>query len=651
MKNILSVLSVFLCLSSYALADNWMSRLPDNIPVCLLSIPGTHDSATGNGFTGTAGNYAGAGYATTQDLTISEQWALGVRAFDFRLAINSSSKLVLWHGVCQTKESFADALKLLHDSLEANPTEFVVIHLRHETDAYNSINSNSNDKYKNAYETTLLSAMGEYSDMFVDFRRDLTVGEMRGKVVVLYRDDYEEAPTGGIMSNWPGDSREWSTQANVTVKGSDQTLGLAANGRIHAQDYSNSSEDGGLGYKVAAVDTMLNYSTTHYAYNLMRNVWIFNFASAYSLLGDVKIIITIQEGVSTSDGYRENASYTNKAIVDYLSDTSHKAGPTGIVLADYVGVDESNSHDTKNLVYETKGLSLVNAIIENNFKYLPEEGITTEDRGDTLDISDKLLGTVDASDGTSGWTTSNIGTSSGQHWSDDPSDSYFEMSSSLWGSATKWTATMTQTLTLDNGRYRLTAVGRSASGARCKMSLNGEEYTFPYKGDTGGTMDIDGVEWSSLSVGKAAGATFANSGSGRGWYWGHVDAEVTDGTLTILVTLSNTSGSAYQWASIDDFKLEYCGELIEEETPEEPEVDDPTEGGDDQGDVDEGGNEGNDDTEGTGTGDEGETDAVTAATADEGGEAPVVYDLQGRKVSQPSQRGLYIVNGKKVMVK
>ncbi|MCD8266746.1 MAG: hypothetical protein LUC33_06280 [Prevotellaceae bacterium] len=541
MKKLIS-LFLLTVLCAAAKADNWMKDLPDDTPVCLVSIPGTHDSATGYGFTGVVGTLGGGTYATTQDKNISEQWALGVRAFDFRPAVNSSSKLVLWHGVCQTKESIADAFQLLHDSLEANPTEFAVIHLRHETDAYSSLNSNSNSKYEESYESLLSSAMETYPDMFVDYRRDLTVGDMRGKALVLYRDSYTTAPTGGIMSNWPGDSREWSAQTAVTVQGAGS--GSNAKGRIHAQDYSDSSEDGGLGYKVAAVDTMLNYSTTHYAYNKMRNVWVFNFASAYSETGTLAGYT-----LSKSDGYRENASYTNKAIVDYLS--SH-SGPTGIILADYVGVDTSNK-------YSTNGLSLVNAIIDNNFKYLPTE----EEAVDESDITDQLGATVDASDGTTGWTTSNIGTMSSQHWSDDPSDSYFEMSGSLYSSATKWTATMTKTISVENGLYRLKAAGRSSSGALCTIDLNGTSYSFPAQGDTGGTMDIDGVEWESLAIGKAAGATFANNGAGRGWRWGSVDALVTDGKLAVTITLQNTSGSASQWASIDDIQLYYLGASTE----------------------------------------------------------------------------------------
>jgi hypothetical protein len=67
--------------------------------------------------------------------------------------------------------------------------------------------------------------------------------------------------------------------------------------------------------------------------------------------------------ISMSDGYRDNASHTNAFIVDYLR--NNEPGPTGIIMMDYAGVDESNG-------YATQGKALVEAIINNNFGYLED---------------------------------------------------------------------------------------------------------------------------------------------------------------------------------------------------------------------------------------------------------------------------------------
>ncbi len=539
MKNIFltTALAALLYAGEAAHADNWMSRLPDEAPLSALSIPGAHDSATGNGLSKILGLISGTQYAQTQELSLAEQWAIGVRAFDLRPCTQSGGYLNINHGIVPTTLRFDDALYLLRDSLEANPSEFAVIHLLHETDG---------DSGNYDYETLLHELMesDELADLFVDFRRDLTVGEMRGKILVLYRDSYSTAPVGGLMTGWAG-YVSWSAQTGGKIKGAGSEINATAS--LYMQDFSDTSASGAVDEKVAAVETMLDYSTSHYAYNLRRNVWVMNFASAYS-----KTTSILGYEVSLADGYRDNATHTNAAIVDYLA--SHKAGPTGIILADYVGVDSTAGNDGE--TYITRGKELVDSLIANNFKYL-----TVPEASDTTDMS-YLLGACDATDGTSGWTRSSgiTANAGGQHWSDDTTDAYFEQSSSEWGSTAKWSETMTQTLEVPDGVYRLTAAGRSSSGARCTLSAGGEQYVFPAEGDTGGTIDIDGTEWESVSAGTEAGATFANNGAGRGWNWGSVEVVVRDGTLTISATLANVTGAAYQWASIDDFSLLRCGD-------------------------------------------------------------------------------------------
>lgn len=59
-------------LATTANATDWLERISDDMPVCRLSIPGTHDAATGEGFIDAdtlAGNYI----ARTQELTLAKQ--------------------------------------------------------------------------------------------------------------------------------------------------------------------------------------------------------------------------------------------------------------------------------------------------------------------------------------------------------------------------------------------------------------------------------------------------------------------------------------------------------------------------------------------------------------------------------------------------
>lgn len=83
------------------LAMNWMGKLADNRLVTDLSLPGTHDAATAEGWTGIA-ELIGDLAARAQDLTITEQWNVGVRAFDIRPQ-KDGDVLRCMHGIAGTK--------------------------------------------------------------------------------------------------------------------------------------------------------------------------------------------------------------------------------------------------------------------------------------------------------------------------------------------------------------------------------------------------------------------------------------------------------------------------------------------------------------------------------------------------------------------
>lgn len=352
-KNVfaLAVLSAFVLSLQ---ADNWMKRLPDNAYISTLSIPGSHDSGTGNGFPGvTTSIYGpfGEKYARTQDKNFEEQWDMGIRAFDLRPAIKDNY-INVNHGIMPTNLRFDDALYFLRDKLRENPSEFVVIHLLHASDG---------DDNASNYGERLLELLNrdDLKDFFVEFKSTLTVREMRGKILLLSRNQYAEKPVGGFFRNWTGQIN-WSAQTNGQITGaSGQTA------KLYMQDFAETYKDGDLDRKVAAICQLLDFSTKHTTNSASDIVWVYNFASAFSKISRLYIPLVVDEEISLSDGYRDNAAHTNAAIIDYLADPSHKAGPTGIILADYVGVNSSNG-------YNTRGQELVDALIANNFRYLQD---------------------------------------------------------------------------------------------------------------------------------------------------------------------------------------------------------------------------------------------------------------------------------------
>lgn len=194
--------AVALCLSAWSMqaaAENWITNLRDDVFVHQLSIPGTHDAGTGEGFESSFFD----SFARTQDVTMREQWDSGIRAFDLRpTAVQTATGeryLKIYHGIVETKIRFDEALRLLCKQVKDNPGEFAIIIMRHETDGEKS---NVGDLWEVLMDSCLNAE--EFKGQLVQFRHNLKVGDMRGKVLVLSRDKYlnNKHLVGGYITNW-----------------------------------------------------------------------------------------------------------------------------------------------------------------------------------------------------------------------------------------------------------------------------------------------------------------------------------------------------------------------------------------------------------------------------------------------------------------
>ena len=341
-KTLLLILLMGTIAPRAARAGNWMGKLPDGALVCMLSIPGTHDSATGNGFEPDMAQY-GERFARTQDLDIARQWKAGVRAFDLR-PCSRGDHLHINHSVIATTVRFDEVLFMLRDLLIANPSEFAVISMNHESDG-------DTEKNYNELAVGLLTDEG-IKDFLVDFDATLTVGDVRGKILIISRDRYADEPVaGGFFSGWTG-SADWERQTGCRIRAkSGQTT------PCYVQDYWETHAPGTQQTKTEAIRRMLDFSTRHESTTAEDAIWYFNMASAYALVDTL-----FGQAFALSDGYRLNATHTNAAVIAYLK--QNRPGPTGIVMADYAGVNKSNG-------YKVRGKELVKAIIDNNFRYIP----------------------------------------------------------------------------------------------------------------------------------------------------------------------------------------------------------------------------------------------------------------------------------------
>lgn len=309
-----------------AQSRNWLSELPDNVALRELSIPGAHDAATGSGFASSSA--LGALFSgITQSLTLSQQWDAGIRAFDLRPTYkeNVDGKLQIYHGVLETKVSLKAALQTLVDALQSNPHETALVLVRHESDG---------DDNSAQWAPAMSSLLEEFGDNIAVFSPSLTLGDVRGKMVILSRDSFSSDKVG-IIAGW-NHSENFDDQKRATVaRGRDRAV-------LYAQDFYECQT---VERKFQTVKTLLDYSTTHTS----GSSWVINHTSGY--VGSM----------GTNSNVLNLAKEINLQVADYLSTT--EPGRTGIMILDFAGV---KSKDNVSLY----GDVLVDRIISQNLRYI-----------------------------------------------------------------------------------------------------------------------------------------------------------------------------------------------------------------------------------------------------------------------------------------
>ena len=293
-------------------SQDWLSYIDDATYVSRLTIPGTHDAATS-----TCQVAAG----KCQVLTIAEQLDAGVRAFDLlRPSMDDNSTLGnIYHSILDTGVSMSGAMSVFDSFLAAHPGEFVIVLMRYESDR--QIFSKIDESYYKAAMRAFLSSDPHYQARKAAFRKDLTVGEMRGKILIISRNDL--SPDSSCETAFTGWNHGNTAGAYTTVSG---TGGMA---RIFVQDmYSpaqndDSSDEDFLAKKKELVCAMMDISASFRTLDVYANAWMINYCSAY-----------VGSPLS-SDAYARNAVSTNRAAYDHLTGDSNPTGFSGLIMMDY----------------------------------------------------------------------------------------------------------------------------------------------------------------------------------------------------------------------------------------------------------------------------------------------------------------------------
>ena len=294
MKRIIALCSLIVLMSSasHALAHNagWMAGLPDTVKVCRVSIPGTHDS-------GTAGvRFPMKHYARTQTMDLAEQWDAGIRFFDLRPKLENGT-LRIYHGPADCHLGFEEAMLTIIGKLEQYPTEFCVVMTNSAGGGLEGVDRIMDDI------NTLFDI-----NMLAQFHADMTVADMRGRVLFIhrdYRDNGRDYP-GTVVLGWPGNgsshhSRMESCQYQSAVLWAQDFFTEGGKG-----DYLNSKWD-----KVTAL--IREFASAP------DGVWCINHLSGYT-------------GAGISTNINRNAKTTNTRLLEYLG--NHKK-PIGIIPMDF----------------------------------------------------------------------------------------------------------------------------------------------------------------------------------------------------------------------------------------------------------------------------------------------------------------------------
>jgi 1-phosphatidylinositol phosphodiesterase len=178
--------------------SDWMANVPDQLPLSVLSIPGTHNSPT---------CYAALPSVRCQAVSPREQLDNGVRFFDLRAQIESAEDpsktgLILVHGVFPISltgsKYLADLVTDLESFLSAHPRETVIVSLKRE---------GSGEGTDQQFAKILREHyVGDSNKWFIEPRIP-RIGEARGKVVVLRRFGLDDEGQKGF------DGRGWGINA------------------------------------------------------------------------------------------------------------------------------------------------------------------------------------------------------------------------------------------------------------------------------------------------------------------------------------------------------------------------------------------------------------------------------------------------------
>jgi len=341
---------------------DWLGMVKDEAKVCKLSIPGTHDTMTGMGFYQPVLKYVFNMTAISQVSNLEEQMNCGIRFFDIRPVVSTDTIakkkiLRLTHGISELDVTFEWTIDQLQSYLKAHPSEFFIAKLQFD---------NGFEDQKDLFP--LLSDvfhMSKYKGLFFEnWRPDITVGEMRGKILWLSRYDLRPLNTlynfPIVYCDWPDEDPDVKEDLDPEAQRNCAMYNMndeSIKARLYKQDYYKTTNAKRMQNKIKTVIDMM-----HSAREIKEddNIWVVNHCSAYTEV--------------SPRGYLTNASNLHPNVIEDLQKYEGTVGITPMDMSchDYIHcVINGGTPYTSDYLYGFYPLSqsLTNLLIKSNKKY------------------------------------------------------------------------------------------------------------------------------------------------------------------------------------------------------------------------------------------------------------------------------------------
>ncbi|MBQ3959940.1 MAG: hypothetical protein II677_05550 [Muribaculaceae bacterium] len=346
---------------------DWLSLVRDDVKVCKLSIPGTHDSMTGMGFYTPIVKYVSNIMAISQVSTFSEQMSNGIRFFDFRpvVAIDTLAKnpedrqiMRLAHGFTEVNVSLEESIDWMQEFLKSHPTEFFIVKIQ----ADNGMESQQN--WVILLNKVLSKA--KYDGLFVkSWHPGITVGEMRGKILWLSRYDLRPVNTSFhypvAYCDWPDEDPDVDEELHPDRQRSCAIYNMedpSIKATLYKQDYYKTTNEKRMANKISTVLDMMKSAREATASD--EDIWIVNHCSAYTEV--------------SARGYITNASNLHPKVIENLLANEGTVGimPMDMACHDYVHcIINGGTPYTSDYLYGFYPLSqsLTNLLVMSNKKF------------------------------------------------------------------------------------------------------------------------------------------------------------------------------------------------------------------------------------------------------------------------------------------